>query len=120
MVDLKEGEVMRYEFHDPIHQTEHVPRQVHAVHERPRNAARVRLRLRALVPLRDLGPLCDSGQTASACASQYLRYLGVRVRHFEEVKFYTRGNFYCKRLSITAIIENAADRIEDHNGSASQ
>lgn len=106
--------------YDPAYQDQFLPRPVHEIHERPRNAARVRLRLRTVVSLSDLGPFGYSGQAARSSALEYLRNLGIRIRDIEKVDVHPFSNFAAPHVSITAIVENAADRIESDDGSASQ
>lgn len=105
---------------DSIHQARDVPVQVHGVHERPRNSARVRLRLRFVVSQCCFGTRSDCGQAPCPCALEHVRHLGVRERDIEKVVISEISYFTFPDLLATVTIKNAADRIENHDGSAAR
>lgn len=106
--------------YDPAYQDQFLPRHVHEVHGKTRNTARVRLRLRFVVPFVYTGAYLHRGQTPSERAFEYVRNFGVRVRDIEKIQLdpcrYRAGTIYFA----TATVSNAADRIESDDGSASQ
>lgn len=120
MVNVEEGKVVRYEFYDSIHQTEHLSQQVHTIHERPRNAARVRLRVRFVVPFRKPWEDSNRGQTTRSRAYEHLYDLGIRKRDIEKIEFYPDSHFFGETIIATATIKDAADRIQSHSRDASK
>lgn len=110
----------RYVDNGSIHKGEHIPSEVHDVHERPRNSARVRLRLRFVVAVCSSRSWSDSRQAARTSASQYLHDFGIRERDIEKIEFHQDSYWLGPFAIATATIKNAADRIEDNDGSTSQ
>ena len=104
----------------PIYQTRHLLSEVHAVHERPRNAARVRLRMWAMVPVCSSWTICHSRSSSCACAFEHVRHLGIRVRDIEKIEFNSGGHGFGATVPTRYTIKNAADRVEDHDGSTSK
>lgn len=106
--------------HDSTHQGGNIPPQVHEVHGSARNSARVRLRLWFVVPIGSNGEERHCGPAAGTCALKHVRYFGVRERDIEKIVLSPCGHWSNPRVLATFIIKNAADRIEDNNGSTSK
>lgn len=106
--------------HDPTHQRELIPSEVHAIHARPRNAARVRLRVRIVVPLCRTRPWYHCGSAPCACTLKYLHDLGIGEWDIEKVQFDTCGDRTGPHFLATATVKDVADRIKGDDGDASQ
>jgi len=105
---------------DTLHQREQLPSKVHAVHERPRNAARVRLRVWAMVPVCSSWTKCHSRSSSCSCAFEYVRHLGIRVRDIEKVEFNSGSHGFDATVPTRYTVKDAADRIQNHDGSTSK
>jgi len=116
MVNFREGEAVN----DSVHQRGNVPSQVHGVHERTGNAARVRLRVRLVVRQCSSWTICHRRSPPCACALKRVYDLGIRVGDIEEVIVYPRRNRVSTGFVVQATVKDAAHREQDNNGSTSQ
>ncbi len=75
---------------------------------------------RFVVPQCSIGEISNCGQTACACALKHVRDLGVREWHIEKIVLYPRLGWHRAFFHVTATIKDAANREQDHDGSAAQ